>query len=89
MQGIDAVQPDRGGRQSKGETAAAGGNAADKGAEPQKSERDERQSQHQLTQIEREDEADRDDGGGTGGERGQRFFAEVEKLDGEHAQAEC
>ena len=44
MQRIDAVQPDRRGRETEGEAAAAGGDAADEGAEPQNGERVERKS---------------------------------------------
>ena len=44
MQRVDAVQPDRGGGEPEGEAAAAGGDAADQGAEPEEGEGVERQS---------------------------------------------
>ena len=44
MQWIDAVQPDRRGGETEGEAAAAGGDAADEGAEPEDGEGVERKS---------------------------------------------
>ena len=82
MQRIDAVQPDRRGRETEGEAAAAGGDAADEGADPQEGERVERKSEnHRSAQVEREDKSDREHRGEADGERGQRFFAEVEEFD--------
>jgi hypothetical protein len=63
MQRINAMQPDRGGGEPEREAGAAGGNAAEQGANPKVSQVVVRISgQHRSTQIEDEDEADREHG---------------------------